>query len=98
MGAAGNKLPDSPVGESRCGTHLTTWISGSSLENPPDIQYVDVNIRHQYAAFVPQTIILINYSRSASSPAGDRCTMNGKYPRINIKRTKATHKQKNIAS
>ena len=30
MGAAGTKLPDSPVGESRCGSHLTTWISGGA--------------------------------------------------------------------
>ena len=28
MGAAGTKIPDAPVGERRCGTHLTTWMSG----------------------------------------------------------------------
>ena len=61
-------------------------------------QYTAVNIPRQYRPFVPQPINLINYSRCASPPADDRCTMNGKHPRIKDKRTKAAHKQKNIAS
>ena len=61
-------------------------------------QYTAVNIPCQYRPFVPQPINLINYSRCASPPADDRCTMNGKHPRIKDKRTKAAHKQKNIAS
>ena len=28
MGAAGTKMPDSPVGERRCGSHITTWVAG----------------------------------------------------------------------
>ena len=28
MGAAGTKMPDSPVGEKRCGSDRTTWIEG----------------------------------------------------------------------
>ena len=53
-----------------------------------------MNICNQYSPFVPQPIILINYSKSVSPPADDRWTMNGKHPRLNDMRTKATHKQK----
>ena len=28
MGAAGTKMPDSPVGEKMCGSHRTGWIEG----------------------------------------------------------------------
>ena len=38
MGAAGTKIPDSPVGERRCGTYRTTWISGGHPSNSSDYQ------------------------------------------------------------
>ena len=28
MGDAGTKMPDSPVGERRCGSDITSWIAG----------------------------------------------------------------------
>ena len=56
MGAAGSKIPDSPVGQKRCGTYRTTWISGGHPNNTAD-----------YHKEVMRTINIEAYGRVSSN-------------------------------
>jgi len=56
MGAAGSKIPDSPVGQKRCGTYRTTWISGGHPNNSAD-----------YHKEVMRTINIEAYGRVSSN-------------------------------